>query len=60
MKAETIRLEEGKFYCSIYDFEGILGESGCGKICKCYDPLNGKNGICRFSKVTKPIKIAAK
>lgn len=39
------------FYCKHFGEVGEVGE-GCGKICKAYEPRNGKNGRCRHSTHT--------
>ena len=35
----------GYFFCKEYSETGEIGES-CGRLCKDYKPLNGKNGRC--------------
>lgn len=42
-------IKSGYFYCSELMEVGEVGE-GCGKECHLYNPRNGKNGRCRFSK----------
>ena len=37
------------FYCSVHGECGEVGE-GCGRLCKEYNPRNGKNGRCRHSR----------
>jgi hypothetical protein len=36
------------YYCTEYQEIGEVGQD-CGKICKKYEPRNGKNGRCRYS-----------
>lgn len=40
------------FYCSHFGEVGLKEDSGCGKTCEGYSPLNGKNGRCKHSKNT--------
>jgi hypothetical protein len=44
-----MQTKQDYFYCAEFGEMGIVGE-GCGQDCKKYDPRNGKNGRCRFSK----------
>jgi len=41
---------EGVFYCDFFNTSGYVEDSGCGRFCEKYEPLNGKNGRCKHSK----------
>lgn len=40
------------FYCRFFGQVGEKSEGGCGKMCKGYEPRNGKLGICKHSGYT--------
>lgn len=35
------------FYCRYYCEVGDKNEGGCGRMCKGYQPKNGKSGVCK-------------
>ncbi len=43
---------EGTFYCIEFGTVGLVSDGGCGKSCNKYNPRNGKNGRCRYSRNT--------
>ena len=47
-----IEYDNGYFFCTEFDEPGESQESDCGKLCKKYNPRNGKNGRCKFSNNT--------
>jgi hypothetical protein len=42
----------GDFYCVEHGFHGKRGDDhhDCGRLCDAYEPRNGKNGRCRWSR----------
>ena len=40
------------FYCRFFGRVGEKSDGGCGKMCKGYEPRNGKSGICKHSGYT--------
>ena len=45
-KRET---NSGYFFCKHFNEVGEKSEGVCGKMCKAYQPRNGKSGSCKFA-----------